>query len=441
MLFFFIRQLPVVVALLVCHPLFSQALPAPALQDTIACLYQEDAEHLLHLYQHYHENPETGGAEIETAKRQAAELRALGYGVHKNIGGHGVVAVLDNGPGPVIYWRADLDALPLEEGNPQLAYRSKKKGVAHLCAHDMHATLLVGIAHTMYRLRQQWSGKLVLVSQPAEEGLDGARAMLRDSLYARFGTPDYVLAYHMAADLKAGEVGICPGRAMALTRFLDIRVFGEPGHGGNPHLCVDAPVLAAMIIVRLQALVAREINPLEPAVLSVCAINGGSQYASMPPYVDLKVNLRCFSEAVHGQLLEGIRRVCRAEAEASGLGPDKYPLVQPFATYTEALYNDPALAGFMAEQLKAALGPKQVHELSPVTTGEDFAHYALAGKIPILLVRLGAVPPAFFDEQGKPTKRLEPLHAPNFYPEPELGLRTGVQAMTNGLIGLFNKRK
>lgn len=406
--------------------------------DSLLRLIGPQLPHWLALYRHYHENPELSLYEVETARRQAAELRAIGCEVHEGIGGTGVVGVIRNGPGPVIYWRGDMDALPIQEDNAHLPYRSRRPGVAHLCGHDMHSTLLVGLAYLMGQLRDHWQGTLVLVCQPAEEGMNGARHMLQDGLYERFGRPDAALAYHVAADLPAGQVGICPGRAMALSHFADLRVFGEPGHGGNPHLCIDAPVLTAMILLRIQALVAREIDPLEPAVVSVCAINGGDQYAALPAFIDLKLTIRCYSEAVHQRLLTGIERICRAEAEASGLPPELFPVFKPFENFTEPLYNDPVLAEFMAGQFRAVLGEERYRELRAVTTGEDFAHFSLGGEIPVLLARVGSVPPEFFDAQGQPLRRLEPLHSPNYYPQPEQTLESGLLAMTHGLIELFN---
>ena len=263
--------------------------------------------------------------------------------------------------------------------------------------------------------------------------------MIDDGLFTRFPKPDCCLAYHVSPTLVSGTVGTVKGRALALVQMVDIKVKGVGGHGGYPVTAVDAIVLAASIIMRLQTIVSREINPFEPAVVSVCMIKGGENHNVLPSEVDLKLTVRAFSYPVYEQIMKAIQRICDSEAAASGLPADMFPVISQRAFITKPLINDADLVSKMENTFSQVLGAEHVKQEPPYTFGEDFASYGLGGEIPIALTWLGAVNPSKFDiETGKPIGFLPPLHHPQFNPYPPMTIRTGVTAMTAAMIDLFN---
>lgn len=418
----------------------SQGIDNQIIND-IRQLTEIDYSHIFELFCHYNQHPELGMETFETAKRQAAELRDSGYEVTEGVAQTGVVGVLKNGEGPTIMFRGDMDALPVRDDRGEV-WASKIEGRGHQCGHSMHSANLIGIARNMAKLTDKWRGTAVFVCQPGEEFFNGSQKMIDDGLFTRFPKPDYCLAYHVSPTLPSGTVGVVKGRTLALVQMLDIKVKGVGGHGGYPVTAVDAIVLAAAIIMRLQTIVSREINPFEPTVVSVCMIKGGENHNVLPSEVDLKLTVRAFSYTIYEQILSAIRRICNSEAAASGLPTDMFPLISERAFITKPLINDLDLVSKMETTFRQVLGAENVHQEPPYTFGEDFASYSLGGEIPIALTWLGSVNPLNFDAKtGNPTTFLPPLHHPQFNPYPPQTIRTGVSAMTAAMIDLFNKHK
>jgi amidohydrolase len=406
--------------------------------DKIKQLVEADYPHLFDLFCHYNMNPELGMDTFQTSKRQATELRAVGYEVTEGVAQTGVVGVLKNGEGRTIMFRGDMDALPVNDDRGE-AWASKIAGRGHQCGHSMHSANLIGIARNMAKLTDKWRGTAVFVCQPGEEFQNGSQRMIDDGLFTRFPRPDCCLAYHVSPTLPSGTVGITKGRALALVQMLDIKVKGVGGHGGFPSTAVDTIVLAASIIMRLQTIVSREVNALEPAVVSVCMIKGGENHNVLPSEVDLKLTIRAFSMTIYNQILAAIERICQAEAMASGLPKELFPIISEREYITKPLINDPDLVSKMETTFKQVLGAENVRIEPPYTFGEDFASYGFGGQIPIALTWLGAVNPSKFDaETGKTTAFLPSLHHPQFNPFPPETIRTGVVAMTAAMVDLFN---
>ncbi len=413
-----------------------------------AKLSNEHLESLTKLYKHLHANPELSFLEKETSARMAKELSALGYSVTAEVGGYGVVGVLENGPGPTILVRADMDALPVLE-TTGLPYASTARAtditgeevpVMHACGHDIHMTVWVGAAQQMASNQDQWSGTLVFMGQPAEERSGGAKAMLADGLYTRFPAPDYCLAIHTSADLPAGTIGLCPGYAMANVDMVDIDVFGQGGHGAAPHTTKDPVVLSARMIMAMQTIVAREINPLEPAVLTVGSIQGGTKGNIIPNQVTLRLTLRSYSDEVRNALIEKIRRVCKGVAISAGVPEDKYPVVTVLDEYTPSLKNDEALGKRMEAVFTKALGADRVVTTTPRMVGEDFGRLGRTEEqVPIFLYWLGSVDPEVHAQAQANGEQLPSLHSAEFKPLPEPTIETGVQSMTAILQDLLKK--
>lgn len=407
-----------------------------------------EADDLLPLYKYLHAHPELSFQEEKTAQRIGKELREAGFDVTENVGGHGIVALMKNGEGPTVMLRTDLDALPVAE-QTGLPYASKvtateqngqQVSVMHACGHDIHMTAFVGAARELAQQRDQWQGTLMMIGQPAEERGAGARLMLEDGLFKRFPRPDYNLALHANSDLPAGQVSLTSGWALANVDSVDVSIFGVGGHGAYPHATKDPVVIAASFIMNLQTLVAREINPVEPAVVTVGSIHGGAKHNVISDRVDLQLTVRSFSDAVRDQLLAGIERIAKAQATSFGLPDDKMPEVTVQDEFTPSLWNDPDLTSKIKDVLQQAFGTDNVLELPPVMGGEDFARYGRQEPpIPSLLIWLGAVKPATFAAARKDKRPLPSLHSPFFAPEPERTIDTGVKALTQAALSLFKR--
>ncbi|HVZ66545.1 MAG TPA: amidohydrolase [Lacunisphaera sp.] len=401
-------------------------------------------------YKDLHAHPELSLMEVRTAAAVARELRATGFEVTEHVGGHGAVAVLKNGAGPVLLMRADIDALPVAE-ETGLPYASKVRvtdlagadvPVMHACGHDIHATVLVGTAQVLASLRERWSGTLLLVVQPAEERGLGATAMLADGLYSRFPKPDFAVAEHDSATLPAGTVGTIEGYAMANVDWVDITVRGVGGHGAYPQNTKDPVVLAARIVLALQTIVSRETSPLNPAVVTVGSIHGGTKPNVIPDEVKLRLTLRSYSDAVRAHTIEAVRRVCRGEAIAAGMPEDRLPVVTVIEDEaTPSTYNDPTLTRRIHGALTAWLGADKVTTIEPEMGGEDFSQFGrTAEKIPLCLVRIGAVAPEKIAESARTGVPLPTLHSSKFAPVPEPTIKTGVTAMTAIALDLLAKK-
>lgn len=404
----------------------------------------ENLADLIEVYKHFHQHPELSFHEEQTAARLAEELAEAGSAVTTEVGGHGLVALLRNGEGPTVMWRTDLDALPVTE-TTGLEYASTVRtlnddgvevGVMHACGHDVHITNLIAAARFMASHREDWRGTLMLLGQPAEERGAGAKAMLEDGLFRHFPRPDYALALHVDATLPAGMVGYRSGYALANVDSCDITMIGRGGHGSYPQGCIDPIVMAAQLIVDLQTIVSREISPLEPAVVTVGSIHGGTKHNIIPDTCHLQLTIRSYAAEVREALKEAIQRKARAIA-ASYRAPE--PEVT-FAEGTPAMFNDEQLVERVVPALIDALGEEHVILSDQSMGGEDFSRYGRAG-VPIFMFRLGSVEPARFDEFARRGQTPPSLHSAEYYPEPRETLRVGANATIAALLELMGRRE
>lgn len=425
-------------------------------QQSLDAMIARDLASLLTTYKTLHAAPELSHYEEKTAAFFANELRSLGYTVTERVGkyetptwtSYGVVAVLKNGPGPTVLLRTELDGLPVDE-KTNLPYASKVKtkndagqevSVMHACGHDVHITSMLGTAKMLAELKSHWSGTLVLLGQPAEEVIDGARSVLRDGLYERFPKPDFVIALHDSADLEAGKVGYTPGYAMASSTSVDIKIRGLGGHGARPETTKDPIVVAAQVILALQTIVSREDSPLDPVVVTVGSIHGGTKHNIIPEEVDLQLTVRAYKEDVRKRVLASIQRITKGIALAAGIPDDRAPIVKFSETQvTSATYNDPQLTERLATVFAKTLGQENVIKLPPVMMSEDFGYLSLDQKIPAVLFTLGAVDPTKVRQSKETGTPLPSLHSALFAPLPEPTLRTGIKAMTSAVLDLMKK--
>jgi amidohydrolase len=427
-------------------PSMSSIIRAGVLKDEVEQLAVESYASLEHFYRDLHAHPELSRMEEKTSAKVAAQLRASDFEVTERIGGHGVVAVMKNGPGPTLLIRADMDALPIKE-ETGLPYAScvravdgagREVPVMHACGHDLHSTVLVGAARSLARLRHRWSGTLVLIGQPAEEDVSGASRMLADGLFHKFPKPDYALALHDSPILPAGTFGLTEGFVMANVDDLSIVVRGVGGHGAFPHLAKDPLILSARIIMALQTIISREIDPVSPAVITVGSIHGGTASNIIPDSVELKVTVRSYGDQVRVQLIEAIRRVCRGEAIAAGLPENLMPLVAAGDGCAPATYNDPALTQRVREVLTKRFGPEQVRTVAPSMVSEDFGQFGRTPEnVPICFFWLGAADRAKLDESQRSGIPLPGLHSSHFAPALDPTIRAGVAAMAGLAIELL----
>jgi hippurate hydrolase len=411
---------------------------------------------LVTTYKALHAAPELSHYEEKTASFFATQLRALGYTVTEHFGkyenpawtDYGVVAVLKNGTGPTVLLRTELDALPVDEATG-LPYASKVKmkndagqevSVMHACGHDIHITSMLGTAKILAELKNQWQGTLILLGQPAEEVIDGARSIVRDGLFEKFPRPDYVIALHDSADLEAGKVGVTPGYAMASSTSVDIKIRGLGGHGARPETTKDPIVVAAQVILALQTIVSREDSPLDPVVVTVGSIHGGTKHNIIPDEVNLQLTVRAYKEEVRRRVLASIERISKNIALAAGIPEDRLPIVKASDTqFTKSLYNDPQLTERLAGVFTRTLGADNVVKLSPVMMSEDFGYLSMDEKIPAVQFTLGAVDPEKMKRSKATNTPLPSLHSALFYPLPEPTLRTGVKTMTAAVLDLMKK--
>jgi len=405
-----------------------------------------DTAALLSHYRHLHQNPELSLQEVKTAAYLVSQLRGMGFDVTTDVGGHGFVALLKNGDGPQLMYRADMDGLPIPE-NTGLPYSSTATGVIpsgevvpvmHGCGHDVHMTVLLGVASRLAAQRQQWQGTLMLVGQPAEEIGAGAKAMLADKLFQRFGVPAANIALHVSASLPAGQVGYVSGYGMANVDSVDVDVYGQGGHGAYPQATKDPVVMAAEIVLGLQTIVSRELSPLDSAVVTVGSIHGGTKHNIISDEVNLQLTVRSYSDETRAFLLRRIQEIAHGVARTAGMPEDRLPSVTIKDEYTPAVYNSPALLDQLVPLLQAELGPDAVVEISPVMGGEDFSRYGRTReKIPSTLLWLGTVSADNYRASQAGKLDLPSLHSAKFAPDAEPAIVTGVDAVTAILMGLF----
>jgi len=396
------------------------------------------------LYIDLHKNPELSTKEQRTSARMAEELRKLGYEVTAGVGGTGVVGVLRNGKGPTVLLRTELDALPVEE-KTGLPYASTATGVnpqgqtvpvMHACGHDVHMAGWTGAATLLARMKDRWRGTVLMIAQPAEETVQGARAMIADGLFVRFPKPDFALAVHDSSDLPAGKVYFVPGPAMASVDSVDVTIFGRGGHGALPHTTVDPVVIAARTVLAFQTLLSREKDPLEPAVLTVGSIHGGTKYNIIPDEVKLQITLRTFNPEVRKLLLSGIERVAKAEAAAARA--PKEPVVK-VSESQDSTYNDPTITRRLAAVLAKQLGAENVQEKRPEMVAEDFGEFGKAAGVPSVQLRVGAVEPSKYEAAMKAGTPLPSLHSSGFAPDRERTIKAAATVLTLSALDLLAK--
>jgi amidohydrolase len=389
------------------------------------------------LYIDLHQHPELAFHENATAAKIATELRQLGYEVTTGVGRIGVVGILKNGTGPTVMLRTELDALPVTE-NTGLPFASTVRtkddagndvGVAHSCGHDAHMAALVGTARIMAANRSQWRGTLMLIAQPAEEIVAGAKEMLADGLFTRFPKPDFAIAVHDDARRPAGEIGYHAGPILTNSDALTIKIFGRGGHGARPEATIDPIVIASRTVLALQTIVSRETSPFDPAVVTVGVIRGGTKFNIIPDEVELQLSVRSFTQPVREHLLSAIARIVKAEAAAAGA--PREPTIERTGG-TDALVNDSSLTRRISTVLIRELGSARVKDTPPEMPSEDFSQYQLAG-VPTLMMRIGAVPQAKYDESVKTGAPLPSLHSALFAPDREPTIKA---AMTAELLAL-----
>jgi len=423
---------------LACPSAAVRAQTASAAQTTIDTLYPE----LAALYEDLHRNPELAFQEKRTAATLAARLKSLGYEVTTGVGGTGIVALLRNGSGPTAMLRTELDALPVAEktGAPFASTVTTKNAagqlvpVMHACGHDLHMAAWTGTAAWMAGHRQFWKGTLMLVGQPAEETVSGAAAMLKDGLFTRFPKPDFVLGLHDDDTLPAGTIGHHAGFFRASMAAPVITIAGRGGHGAVPQNTVDPIVIAARTIMSLQTIVARENNPLEPLVVTIGSIHGGTQGNIIPDQVRMELSVRTFSEDVRKRALSSIERIAKAEALAAGA--PREPTIEFANAGIGPVFNDPALTGRLATALRSAMGADRVVEMPAKMTSEDFAEYGRAG-VPAALLHIGAVAPARLEEARRTGNPVPAPHSPEWLPALEPTLKGAIQAETAALVELL----
>jgi hippurate hydrolase len=432
----------VLATLLLGVPASAQPAPPAAKLPALApldALYPElDA-----LYVDLHRTPELSLHEEKTAAKMAARLRALGFEVTERVGGFGVVGVLRNGPGPTVLVRTDMDALPVKEqtGLPYASTVTAKNDagetvpVMHACAHDVHMASWIGAATLLTRAKNRWSGTLVFVGQPAEEILQGAGAMVEDGLLTRFPKPDFVLGLHASNFIPAGQIGIVAGPASAASNAVDLTFYGRGGHGAMPHRTVDPVVMAARAVVTLQTIVAREVNPFDPAVVTVGTFHAGTKRNVIPDEAKLELTVRSYKPEVQKHLLAAIERIAKAEAAAAG-APRPPALTLDPKEASEVVVNDPALTARLGASLRRSLGSDVVVPIDPTPSSEDIGVYGRVAGVPSVQLRVGA-PEAGVYAKAKAAGSLPPgPHNGGFKPDKEPTIRGGVSALTLSVLEL-----
>jgi amidohydrolase len=413
---------------------------------------------LLAIYKDIHAHPELSCHEEKTAAFMAKELRATGCEVTENFGKYddpklkcyGVIGIMKNGDGPLVLVRTDMDALPVEE-DTGLPYASKvttkddngrEVHVMHACGHDAHMAAFIGVARALQRLKAEWSGTVMFVAQPAEEAVGGARALLKGGLYNRFGKPAFALGFHDKADLQTGHIGVTPGYTYANVDSVDVTVRGIGGHGAYPHKTKDPIVLAAEIVNAWQTIASRENNPLDPIVVTVGSIHGGTKHNIIPDEVKMQLTVRSYKSEVRDRVLKAIDEIAKGIASADGVPPDRAPIVTVLKDQaTPATYNNPDLTKRLVTVWKKTLGDGNVDIVDPTMGGEDFSEYSLPDhSIPAVDFHIGAVDPEKMAEFKREGKELPSLHSSKFAPVPEPTIRVGIVGMTSAVLELMKAK-
>jgi hippurate hydrolase len=445
----------VVIVFSLIAPAFAAFAPPPAAaQSELERAAAAEVPGLLETYRQLHASPELSYQEEKTSAFLAAEMRKLGFEVTERVGRYpdgrqafGVVAVLRNGAGPVVMLRTDTDALPVEE-QTGLEFASRARAVQegvevpvmHACGHDLHMASWLGAARVLVALRGRWQGTLVMIAQPAEERGAGARAMLDDGLYSRFPRPDAAVALHASAMLPSGVVGPREGYVLASTDSVDVTLYGTGGHGAWPHTTKDPVVMAAQFILALQTIVSREVNPFDPAVVTVGSIHAGTKHNIISDRAHLQLTVRSYEPEVRTRILDAIERIARGVAAAAGA--ERMPEVRVSREEgTPSTYNDPELTRRIAGAMQAALGAERVVEGMRTMGGEDFSRFGLTEpRVPISIFWLGTIEPGLFRRAEAGEVALPSLHSPFYAPDAEPALRTGIAALAAAALELLGQK-
>jgi amidohydrolase len=426
-------------------------------EQTPQSLADSELPSLLTIYKDIHSHPELSTQEQRTAAKVAKELRAAGCEVTEDFGkydnpnlkSYGVIGIMKNGDGPKVLVRTDMDALPVQE-DTGLRYASsvttkneegKEVPVMHACGHDAHISMFIGVARALAKLRDQWHGTIIFVAQPAEELGSGARALLKAGLYEKFGKPEFALGFHDKADLRTGRIGVTEGYTYANVDSVDVTVRGVGGHGAYPHKTKDPIVLAAEMINAWQTIASRENNPLDPIVVTVGSIHGGTKHNIIPDEVKMQLTVRTYKADTRKRVLAAIDQIAKGCAMAAGIPPDRAPIVSVSKDqFTPATYNNPDLTKRLIAVWKKSLGDDNVEVVDATMGGEDFSEYSLPDhSVPAVDFHVGAVDPAKIAEYKQAGKELPTLHSSKFAPVPEPTIRTGIVAMTTAVLELMKR--
>jgi amidohydrolase len=426
-------------------------------QQTPQSLAEAELPSLLTIYKDLHTHPELSTHEERSSAIVAKELKAAGCEVTERVGKYekpgatcfGVIGVMKNGAGPTVLVRTDLDALPVHEetGVPYASTVTTKSDdgkdvpVMHACGHDIHMSTFIGTARALAKLKDKWHGTIIFVGQPAEETVGGARALLKDGLYTRWPKPDYALALHDDAEIETGKIGVAEGYVYANVDSVDVTVRGIGGHGAYPHKTKDPIVLSAEMINAWQTIASRENNPIDPLVITVGSIHGGTKHNIIPDEVKMQLTVRTYKKEVRDKVLAAIDRIAKGCAAAAGLPPDKMPDVHVREDeFTPATYNNPDLTKRVTAALKVALGSDKIIAKDPTMGAEDFCAYSLPDhSVPAFMFNVGAVDPAKIAESKKTGVPLPSLHSSKFAPVPEPTIRTALIGMTSAVLDLMKK--
>jgi amidohydrolase len=419
-------------------------------RDMIRTEAQKQSVHAVELCRKLHQHPELSFREVETAATMAGELEKMGFQVTRNFSGNSVTGLYRNGEGPVVLLRTDMDALPVEEMTG-LQFASTRKvlndtgsevPVMHACGHDIHMSVWVGTLWSLINMKKEWRGTLLVIAQQSEEVSGGAGKAIEDGLFTKYPVPSCALAFHINPELPSGTVGVSGGPVFAGVKTVEITVRGKGGHGAYPEKCIDPVVIASRLVLDLQTIVSREISPLEPSVVTVGSIHGGTRPNIIPDEVKLELSIRYYADPVLEKILASVRRIANASAQAAGVPEDKLPVVKVLPEVTPPVINDPDLAGKLKKFTEITLGNDKVIQVKPAMVAEDFGKYGLTPeKIPLCLMWLGSTRPALLKSLREKGEEPAPLHSPLLLPDYPETIETGIASMTGNVIGLLQAGK
>jgi hippurate hydrolase len=401
------------------------------------------------LCKHLHQIPELSFEEYETSKLMETIMQKEGFEISREFGGNNVVGILNNGEGPVILLRTDMDALPVEE-KTGLSFASTKKvkgdsgeelPVMHACGHDIHMSVWAGTIRVMSKHKDSWSGTLIAIAQQAEEMSGGAGLAIESGLYEKLPVPDYGFAYHINPELESGTIGLVEGPVFAGVKTMEIKVYGKGGHGAYPEKCIDPIVIASRIVLNIQTIVSREISPLEPVVVTVGSIHGGTRPNIIPDEVKMELTLRYYSDEAIEKVITAIERISNSAARAAGMPEDQLPDVIITQGDTPPVLNDPGLASKVSGFAANSIGEENIINVSPAMVGEDFGRYGHTPEnVSINLIWLGSTGPELMKSLKEKGENPPPLHSPNLIPDYEKTIETGIRVMVGNLMGLMGRR-